>query len=72
MSYPAEHPEDLITKVAAAIADRFSVPPERARRLAVAAMDSIDSYGGSPRDWPTIEKVISVVVRTWIAEDLVP
>jgi len=71
MSYPAQHPEDLIAKTAALIASRFSVASDRARRLAVSAMDSIDSHGGNPHDWQTIERTVDVVVQVWVREGLV-
>jgi len=71
MTYPAQHPEDLVEKTAALISSQFSVPPDRARRLAVKAMDGIDSHGGDPHDWKSIEQVVDVVVRSWVAEGLV-
>ena len=60
--YPTNHPECLIAKVAAAIAGKYSVQSDRARRLAVAAMDGIDFHGGNPHDWKTIERVL---LRLW-------
>ena len=71
MTYPAQHPEELVTKTAELVVRKFSVAPDRARRLAIAAMDDIDSHGGAPHDWRSIEQVVDVVVRSWIAEGLV-
>ena len=71
MTYPAHYPEDLIAKTAALISRQFSVSADRARRLAVKAMDGIDSHGGDPHDWKSIEQAVDVVVRSWIAEGLV-
>ena len=66
------HPEDITQRTADAIVERFAVTPDHARRLAIKAMDGIDSHGGDPHDWETIDGVINVVVRAWIAEKLVP
>jgi hypothetical protein len=71
MTYPAEHPEVLVTKTAELILSKYSVEPDRARRLAAAAMDEIDSHGGDPHNWRSIEQVVDVVVRVWITQGLV-
>lgn len=71
MTYPAEHPEKIVTKTAELISITFSVSPDRARRLAVAAMDGMDSHGGDPHDWRSIEQVVDVVVRSWVTQGLV-
>jgi len=44
-------------------AEKYSVSPARARTLAQDALDGIDSHGGNPHGWSTIEKVVNVVVK---------
>lgn len=53
-------------KTAARIQERFHVPPEYARRLAVAALGGIESHGCDSTDWQTIEETLRVVVASWI------
>lgn len=67
-----KHPQDLVDRTAALILNKFDVTPERARRLAERAMDGIDSHGGDPHDWETIQSVVEVVVRSWVEKNLVP
>ncbi|WP_275260890.1 hypothetical protein [Citrobacter freundii] len=37
-----------------------------ALRLAVAALDGIESHGGAPNDLATINETIKVVVASWV------
>jgi hypothetical protein len=66
-----KYPEELVTKTADLILSKFSVSPDRARRLAVAAMNGMDSHGSDPHDWGTIEQVVEIVVRSWVDKGLV-
>jgi len=48
------------------IQQQFYVSEERAQQLAVAALEGIESHGGNPNNWDTIEKTVNVVVASWI------
>jgi hypothetical protein len=53
-------------KTSQLIIKKFHVPPDYAGRLAVAALNGIDSHGGDPEDWETIVRTVDVVVKSWI------
>ena len=65
------HPEEIVERTTVLIIKKYSVAPDRARRMAVQAMDGIDSHGGDPHDWITIQEVVDVVVGSWVSNDLV-
>ena len=48
------------------IAEKFNVARDYADRLAIAALNGIDSKGGDPTDWETIEATVNVVVKSWV------
>jgi hypothetical protein len=44
----------------------FGVSPEHAQRLAVSALNGIESHGLNPEDWETVKETVRVVVAGWI------
>jgi hypothetical protein len=57
---------ELKENTALLIAEKFNVAQDYADRLAIAALNGIDSKGGDPTDWETIEAVVNVVVKSWV------
>ena len=50
----------------ALIQKRFGVSHDYAKRLAIAALDGIESHGGDPQDWNTVLETVNVVVSSWV------
>lgn len=48
------------------IQQRFHVPEAHAKRLAVAALNGIESRGGNPNNWDSVTETVKVVVAAWI------
>ena len=46
----------------------FHVSDEYANRLAISALDGIESHGGNPNDIATIHATVEVVVATWVKD----
>jgi hypothetical protein len=59
---------EIREKASLLIAEKFEVASDYADRLAVAALNGIDSHGGNPVDWETIVKTVDVVVKSWIEQ----
>lgn len=53
-------------KTTALIQQRFHVPEERAQRLAVAALNGIESHGLNLNNWDVVVETVNVVVASWI------
>jgi alkanesulfonate monooxygenase SsuD/methylene tetrahydromethanopterin reductase-like flavin-dependent oxidoreductase (luciferase family) len=53
-------------KTKALIMGIFGVSPEYAQRLAANVLDGIESHGGNPEDWDTVNEAVRVVVAAWI------
>ncbi|CAJ0716664.1 hypothetical protein LMG6871_01870 [Ralstonia edaphis] len=62
----AFYSSDMIARTAALIEDRFDVAADYSKRLAVAALDGIESHGLDANDWDTVVETVSVVVASWI------
>lgn len=65
---PAFYSTETETKTAALIQRRFHVSDGYAQRLAVAALDGIESHGCDPNDWGTIKETVKVVVSSWVKD----
>lgn len=57
---------ELVDRTALLIEGRFKVLPAYAKRLALAALDGIESHGGDSTDWETIVNTVRVVVANWV------
>ena len=57
---------DMIARAAALIKGRFHVASDHSTRLAIAALDGIESHGLDPNDWDTVVETVNVVVASWI------
>lgn len=55
-------------KTAALIKKRFHVSDDYAVRLAVAALDGIESHGCDPNDLASVNETIKVVVAAWVKD----
>ncbi len=63
----AEHyTPEIVLKTATLIQQQFHISDEHAQRLAVAALDGLESHGSSANDWGSIVKTVNVVVASWI------
>lgn len=62
----AFYSEEMIARTAALIEDRFRVAVDYSRRLAIAALDGIESHGLDANDWDTVVETVNVVVASWI------
>jgi hypothetical protein len=56
-------------KTEALIVERFGVSAEYAQRLAMDVLNNIESHGGNPENWETVEESVCVVVAGWINND---
>lgn len=57
---------EVQARTVALIKKRFHVSDDYALRLAVAALDGIESHGGDPNDLATINETIKVAVASWV------
>lgn len=57
---------DMIARTAALIEDRFHVGADHSKRLAIAALDGIESHGLDANDWDTVVETVNVVVASWV------
>lgn len=63
---PAFYSTLTVTKTAALIQRRLNTSNDYAQKLAIAALDGIESHGGNPNDWKTINETVKVVVSSWV------
>ena len=59
---------EIRDKASLLITEKFNVASDYADRLAVAALNGIDSHGGNPADWETIVKTVDVVVKSSVEQ----
>jgi len=57
---------DVVDRTTQLIVERFKVLPEYAKRLALGALDGIESHGGDSTDWEAIVNTVKVVVASWV------
>lgn len=60
---------EIERKTTALIQRRFHVPGEYAQRLAVAALNGIESHGLNPNNRETVVEAVKVVVASWIKSE---
>lgn len=63
---PEYYTLNTLDKTARLIVEMFGVSPEHAQRLAVSALNGIESHGLNPEDWETVKETVRVVVAGWI------
>ena len=56
----------MVDKTAQLIIERFNVMPDYAQRLALGALNGIESHGGDSTDWETTVNTVRVVVASWV------
>lgn len=64
-----QHPyctTDIVDKTTQLIIERFDVMPDYAQRLALGALNGIESHGGDSTDWGAIVNTVRVVVASWV------
>ena len=57
----------MIVRTAALIEERFHVATDYSNRLAIAALDGIESHGLDANDWDTVVETVNFVVASWIS-----
>ncbi len=62
----AYYTPEIEHKTTTLIQRHFHVSEERAQRLAVAALNGIESHGLDPNNWDTVVETVKVVVASWI------
>lgn len=65
----AYYTPEIEHKTTALIQRRFHVSEDRAQRLAVAALNGIESHGGNPNNWDTVVETVTVVVASWMQSE---
>ena len=66
MNIPHYYTTEIIDKTTRLIIERFNIMPEYAQRLALGALNGIESHGGDSTDWESIVNTVSVVVASWV------
>jgi hypothetical protein len=56
----------VLQKTIVLIKERFHVSEEYANRLAISALDGIESHGCDPNDFETVRETVKVVVASWV------
>jgi hypothetical protein len=61
---------EILNKTKVLIQEKYLVSEESAIKYAKWALDALVSHGGSPNDFSSVIKVIEVVVKSWIDEEV--
>ena len=59
--------DEMIVRTAALIEERFHVATDYSNRLAIAALDGIESHGLDANDWDTVVETVNFGVASWIS-----
>lgn len=57
---------DIVERTTQLILERFDVSAEYAKRLALGALNGIESHGGDSTDWQSIDNTVRSVVASWV------
>lgn len=57
---------DIILRTMPLIKDKYPVGDNTALKYANMALNALESHGGSVTDFPSIIRVIDVVVKSWL------